>query len=79
MEYKRSAGILLHPTSLPGDNGIGELGEEAIKFVDFLKNSGQTLWQIFPLGPTGYGDSPYQSFSTFPVSILIFVTFFVYI
>ena len=65
MEYKRSAGILLHPTSLPGDFGIGELGSEALNFIDFLKNSGQTLWQIFPLGPTGYGDSPYQSFSTF--------------
>ncbi len=65
MKYKRAAGILLHPTSLPGKNGIGELGDEAIKFIDFLKESGQTLWQIFPLGPTGYGDSPYQSFSTF--------------
>ena len=65
MEYKRSAGILLHPTSLPGDFGIGELGSEAFNFIDFLKNTGQTLWQIFPLGPTGYGDSPYQSFSTF--------------
>ncbi len=65
MDYNRSAGILLHPTSLPGDYGIGELGSEAIKFIDFLRDSGQTLWQIFPLGPTGYGDSPYQSFSTF--------------
>ncbi|MBU0472586.1 MAG: 4-alpha-glucanotransferase [Bacteroidetes bacterium] len=65
MEYKRSAGILLHPTSLPGKYGIGELGIEAINFIDFLDNSGQKLWQIFPLGPTGYGDSPYQNFSTF--------------
>jgi len=65
MEYDRSAGILLHPTSLPGEYGIGELGSEAIHFIDFLSNSGQKLWQIFPLGPTGYGDSPYQSFSTF--------------
>lgn len=65
MEYKRSAGILLHPISLPGDYGIGELGSEAFKFIDFLTESGQTLWQIFPLGPTGYGDSPYQSLSTF--------------
>ncbi len=65
MEYQRSVGILLHPTSLPGEFGIGELGSEALNFIDFLKNSGQTLWQIFPLGPTGYGDSPYQSFSTF--------------
>ncbi|NOX67087.1 MAG: 4-alpha-glucanotransferase [Chlorobi bacterium] len=65
MEYQRAAGILLHPTSLPGEYGIGELGSEAFKFIDFLKDSGQTLWQVFPLGPTGYGDSPYQSFSTF--------------
>lgn len=65
MEYQRSAGILLHPTSLPCDYGIGELGSEALNFINFLNNSGQTLWQIFPLGPTGYGDSPYQNFSTF--------------
>jgi len=65
MKYNRSAGILLHPTSLPGKYGIGELGSEAINFINFLRKSGQKLWQIFPLGPTGYGDSPYQSFSTF--------------
>ncbi len=65
MEYKRSAGILLHPTSLPGKFGIGDLGENAYRFIDFLKNAGEKLWQIFPLGPTGYGDSPYQSFSAF--------------
>ena len=65
MNFNRSAGILLHPTSLPGKFGIGELGNEAFKFIDFLKNSGQTLWQVFPLGPTGYGDSPYQCFSAF--------------
>ncbi len=65
MQYKRSAGILLHPTSLPGKYGIGDIGENAFKFVDFLKNSGQRLWQVFPLGPTGYGDSPYQCFSAF--------------
>ena len=65
MDYKRSSGVLLHPTSLPGRFGIGELGNEAVSFVDFLSNSGQKLWQVFPLGPTGYGDSPYQSFSTF--------------
>jgi 4-alpha-glucanotransferase len=65
MEFKRSAGILLHPTSLPGKFGIGDLGNEAYKFVDFLKEAGQTLWQVFPLGPTGYGDSPYQCFSAF--------------
>ncbi|ERL05722.1 4-alpha-glucanotransferase [Leptotrichia sp. HMT-225] len=63
--FKRSSGILLHPTSLPGKYGIGSLGKEAYKFVDFLKKANQKLWQIFPLGPTGYGDSPYQCFSTF--------------
>jgi len=65
MKFKRSAGILLHPTSLPGDYGIGAIGKNAYHFVDFLVECGQKLWQVFPLGPTGYGDSPYQSFSTF--------------
>ena len=65
MNIKRSAGILLHPTSLPGKYGIGDLGIEASKFIDFLAEAGQTLWQVFPLGPTGYGDSPYQCFSAF--------------
>jgi len=65
MQFDRSAGILLHPTSLPGKFGIGDLGNEAYKFIDFLKEAGQTLWQTFPLGPTGYGDSPYQCFSAF--------------
>ena len=65
MRFERSAGILLHPTSLPGNFGIGDLGDDAFKFVDFLKEAGQTLWQVFPLGPTGYGDSPYQCFSAF--------------
>ncbi len=65
MQFERSAGILLHPTSLPGKFGIGDLGSEAYKFIDFLKEAGQTLWQTFPLGPTGYGDSPYQCFSAF--------------
>ncbi len=65
MKFKRSAGILLHPTSLPGKFGIGDLGDNALKFIDFLKEAGQTLWQVFPLGPTGYGDSPYQCFSAF--------------
>ncbi|MBR6193368.1 MAG: 4-alpha-glucanotransferase [Treponema sp.] len=62
---KRKSGVLLHITSLPGTPGIGTLGREAYRFVDWLKNAGQTLWQILPLGPTGYGDSPYASFSTF--------------
>jgi len=61
---ERKSGVLLHPTSLPGGHGIGELGEEALNFIDFLAESGQTLWQVLPLGPTGYGDSPYASFST---------------
>lgn len=65
MSFPRSAGILLHPTSLPGGFGIGELGEVAYRFVDFLAESGQSLWQILPLGPTGYGDSPYACFSAF--------------
>jgi 4-alpha-glucanotransferase len=62
---RRSSGILLHPTSLPGPNGIGELGPEATRFLDFLGETGQSLWQVLPLGPTGYGDSPYQCFSAF--------------
>lgn len=61
----RSAGILLHPTSLPGPHGIGELGGEAIRFVDLLVQAGLTVWQMLPLGPTGYGNSPYQCFSAF--------------
>lgn len=65
MEFERNAGILLHPTSLPGRYGIGDLGYDAYKFVDFLVKAGQKLWQTFPLGPTGYGDSPYQCFSAF--------------
>ncbi len=65
MEYQRSAGVLCHPTSLPGKYGIGDLGPEAYHFIDFLASCGQTLWQVFPLGPTGYGDSPYQCFSAF--------------
>jgi 4-alpha-glucanotransferase len=61
----RLAGILLHPTSLPGPYGIGDLGPQATAFLDFLAQTGQRLWQILPLGPTGYGDSPYQCFSAF--------------
>jgi 4-alpha-glucanotransferase len=61
----RRSGILLHPTSLPGPFGIGSLGREALAFVDFLEASQQCIWQVLPLGPTGYGDSPYQSFSSF--------------
>ncbi|MGH7995301.1 MAG: 4-alpha-glucanotransferase [Opitutaceae bacterium] len=62
---QRGAGMLLHPTALPGDQGVGTLGKEALRFLDFLKAAGMTHWQICPLGPTGYGDSPYQCFSAF--------------
>ena len=65
MKFTRSSGILLHPTSLPGTPGIGTIGKPAFDFVDWLTDAGQSLWQILPLGPTGYGDSPYASFSTF--------------
>jgi 4-alpha-glucanotransferase len=65
MSFPRSSGILLHPTSLPGRFGCGDLGAEAYRCVDFLVESQQRWWQVLPLGPTGYGDSPYQSFSTF--------------
>ena len=60
----RKSGILLHPTSLPGELGIGDLGKWAYRFVDFLAESGQQLWQILPLGPTGFGYSPYQAYSS---------------
>ncbi len=62
---RRSAGILLHPTSLPGRFGIGEIGPEAHRWLERLARMGQQLWQVLPLGPTGYGDSPYQTLSTF--------------
>lgn len=62
---ERLSGILLHPTSLPSPYGIGDLGETAYRFVDFLEKAGQHLWQILPLTHTGYGDSPYQSFSAY--------------
>ena len=65
MKFSRAAGILLHPTSLPGPNGIGDFGPDAYRFLDFLCEAGPTLWQMLPLGPTGYGDSPYQCFSAF--------------
>lgn len=65
MRWARSAGILLHPTSLPGPYGIGDLGPQAYAWVDFLAEAACSLWQVLPLGPTGYGDSPYQAFSAF--------------
>lgn len=63
--HDRQSGILVHPTSFPGPWGIGDLGKGAYDFIDFLKDAHQTLWQCLPLGPTGFGDSPYQSFSAF--------------
>jgi 4-alpha-glucanotransferase len=63
MAFPRSSGILLHPTSLPSDYGIGDLGETAYRFIDFLRDSGQKFWQVLPLSPTGYGNSPYMCFS----------------
>ena len=63
--FSRCSGILLHLTSLPGGHGIGDLGSSAHEFVDFLSHSRQKIWQVLPLGPTGYGDSPYQLFSAF--------------
>jgi len=65
MSFPRASGILLHPTSLPGRFGIGDLGSEAYRFADFLAGTGQSIWQILPLGPTGYGNSPYQCLSVF--------------
>ncbi|MFW6367982.1 MAG: 4-alpha-glucanotransferase [Halothece sp.] len=63
MELERASGILLHPTSFPSRYGIGDLGKEAYEFIDFLAGSGQQLWQVLPLGPTGFGNSPYLSYS----------------
>jgi 4-alpha-glucanotransferase len=65
VECRRLSGILLHPTSLPGPFGIGDLGAGAYHFVRFLRDSRQHVWQMLPLGPTGYGNSPYQTFSAF--------------
>jgi len=65
MSSLRASGVLLHPTSLPGRFGIGDLGPAASRWLDFLAGAGQRLWQVLPLGPTGYGDSPYQCFSAF--------------
>jgi len=65
MRRERKSGILLHPTSLPGPGGIGSLGKDARRFVDFLRDSGQSLWQVLPLGPTSWGNSPYMCYSAF--------------
>lgn len=65
MKFERASGIILHPTSLPGPDGIGDLGPEAYHWINFLSDTGCRLWEVLPLGPTGYGDSPYQCFSAF--------------
>ncbi|MBQ7871137.1 MAG: 4-alpha-glucanotransferase, partial [Oscillospiraceae bacterium] len=61
----RASGILMHISSLPSPYGIGSMGKAAFDFADFLQEAGQHYWQILPIGPTSYGDSPYQSFSTY--------------
>jgi len=71
MNFPRASGILLHPTSLPGEYGIGDLGSHAYEFVNFLIETKQTYWQILPLGPTGWGDSPYSSYSAFAGNTLL--------
>lgn len=71
MNFPRSSGILLHPTSLPGPFGIGDLGPQAYAFADFLQAAVQSLWQVLPLGPTGYGDSPYACYSAFAGNTLL--------
>ncbi|MEL7228056.1 MAG: 4-alpha-glucanotransferase [Cyanobacteria bacterium J06576_12] len=63
MSFSRTSGILLHPTSLPGRFGIGDIGYQSYRFVDFLAETKQQLWQVLPLGPTGHGNSPYMSYS----------------
>src|SRR5580693_462067 len=71
MPFPRSAGILLHPTSLPSSGGIGDFGPAAYQFVDSLASARQGLWQVLPLGPLGYGNSPYSSISAFAGSPLL--------
>ena len=65
MRFPRTSGILLHPTCLPNSFGVGDFGPAAFEFVDFLQEAGQKLWQVLPLNPTGYGDSPFQCFSAY--------------
>lgn len=71
MNRSRASGVLAHPTSFPGPHGIGDLGPAAFEFVDWLASAGQKLWQVMPLNPTGYGDSPYASPSTFAGNLLL--------
>ena len=65
MRFPRSGGTLVHPTSFPGKYGIGDFGYEARTFINFLADTDQTIWQVLPLTPTGYGNSPYASYSAF--------------
>src|SRR5256885_3668801 len=65
MSFPRAAGILLHPTSLPSHGGVGDFGPAAYSFIDFLAAARQGIWQVLPLGPLGYGNSPYSSTSAF--------------
>jgi 4-alpha-glucanotransferase len=65
MRFERASGVLVHPTSCPSDFGIGDLGPSAYTFLNFLEGTHQSIWQILPLGPTGYGNSPYASNSAF--------------
>ena len=71
MSPERAAGILLHPTSLPGPHGSGDLGQEAHRFVDWLASAGQRLWQMLPIGEIGAGNSPYMSPSSFAGNVLL--------
>src|SRR5882724_3384656 len=71
MKFDRAAGVLLHPTSLAGRYGIGDLGPAAFEFCERLAEAGQTYWQMLPVTPTGYGDSPYSSFSAFAGNTLL--------
>src|SRR5215467_13433328 len=71
MFAQRSSGILLHPTSLPSAGGIGDLGPAAYEFVDWLAAAKQSLWQVLPLGPVGYGNSPYSCTSAFAGNVLM--------
>jgi 4-alpha-glucanotransferase len=70
LEY-RASGLLLHVTSLPSSHGVGDLGSSAFLWIDRLHDAGQKWWQVLPLGPTGYGNSPYQSLSSFALSPLL--------
>ena len=76
MQFERNAGVLLHVTSLPSKYGVGTLGEEAYKFVDWLHEAKMSIWQVLPLVPTNYGDSPYQSVSSTAVNyyLIDFIT-----